>query len=236
MIRHPLRTSPRRESANPRPDSRSRSARCPRRRDRRDRRPCAAPPERNRSPGPPPPAEIGRVALVALALPTRRPFDTPDQIDDRIRRADTAFAMAYELGTKVVLVRAGAVPPKTNQLDARPLSTALRELGVPGRAPRCPVRDRNRLGAGRAAPGVSRDNQPPRPRGQHRSGRGLETGMDPIASVRELAAWIVHAYANDAVHSPSSAVPTRAGSDFRPAPWTGKNTSALWKRSAIAAS
>ena len=46
--------------------------------------------------------------LVALSLPTRRPFDTPDQLDDRIRRADSAFAMAYELGTKVVLVRAGA--------------------------------------------------------------------------------------------------------------------------------
>ena len=48
------------------------------------------------------------LSLVALSLPTRRPFDTTDQLDDRIRRADAAFAMAYELGTKLVLARAGA--------------------------------------------------------------------------------------------------------------------------------
>ena len=36
--------------------------------------------------------------LVALSLPTRRPFDTHDQLDERIRRADATFAIAYELG------------------------------------------------------------------------------------------------------------------------------------------
>ena len=51
------------------------------------------------------------MSLVGLALPTRRPFDTTDQLDERMRRADAAFAMAYELGTKIVLARAGAVPP-----------------------------------------------------------------------------------------------------------------------------
>ena len=49
------------------------------------------------------------LSLVGLSLPTRRPFDTTDQLDDRIRRADAAFAMAYELGTTIVLARAGAV-------------------------------------------------------------------------------------------------------------------------------
>src|SRR5205807_7709444 len=39
------------------------------------------------------------LALVALHLPTRRPFDTIDQLDDRLRRAERAFGLAYELGT-----------------------------------------------------------------------------------------------------------------------------------------
>src|SRR5271163_3277553 len=55
------------------------------------------------------------MSLVALALPTRRPFDTTDQLDERMRRADTAFAMAYELGTKIVLARAGTIPPTEHE-------------------------------------------------------------------------------------------------------------------------
>ena len=51
------------------------------------------------------------LSLVGLSMPTRRAFDTTDQLDDRIRRADAAFGMAYELGTKLVLARAGALPP-----------------------------------------------------------------------------------------------------------------------------
>src|SRR5271157_1542479 len=47
------------------------------------------------------------LSLVALALPTRRPFDTTDQLDERLRRAEAAFTMAFELGTTLVLVRAG---------------------------------------------------------------------------------------------------------------------------------
>ncbi len=43
------------------------------------------------------------LALIALSLPTRRGFNTTDQLDDRIRRADAAFAMAFELGTTIVL-------------------------------------------------------------------------------------------------------------------------------------
>src|SRR4051812_4755069 len=49
------------------------------------------------------------LGLIALSLPTRRPFDTIDQLDDRLRRAESAFAMAYELGTPLVLAQVGAI-------------------------------------------------------------------------------------------------------------------------------
>jgi sugar phosphate isomerase/epimerase len=69
------------------------------------------------------------LSLTALALPTRRPFDTTDQLDDRMRRADAAFAMAYELGTAIVLARAGAVPPAEDEARLEIFTNTLRELG-----------------------------------------------------------------------------------------------------------
>src|SRR5262249_3599254 len=69
------------------------------------------------------------LALVALSLPTRRPFDTTDQLDERIRRADAAFALAYELGTNLVLARVGAVPNPEDSARHETFTNALRELG-----------------------------------------------------------------------------------------------------------
>src|ERR1700675_1689108 len=54
------------------------------------------------------------LSLIALNLPTRRPFDTVDQLDDRLRRADRAFGLAFELGTTLLLARVGALPPESD--------------------------------------------------------------------------------------------------------------------------
>jgi sugar phosphate isomerase/epimerase len=154
--------------------------------------------------------------LVALSLPTRRPFDTTDQLDDRVRRADSAFAMAYELGTTVVLVRAGAVPPVEEPARREVFSSALRALGV--RAEHRGVRLALETGSEppeqlrsfletMILPGLAASIDP---------AAGLQTGMDPIASVRELAAWVVHAYANDATASPHSAAANPRGFGFPP--------------------
>jgi sugar phosphate isomerase/epimerase len=156
------------------------------------------------------------LALVALALPTRRPFDTPDQVDDRIRRADGAFAMAYELGTKIVLARVGAVPPDDEPGRREAFTTALRELGM--RAEHRGVRLAIETGPEPAEllqafletmglPGLAASIDP---------AGSLKAGMDPIASVRSLAAWVVHAYANDAVHTAGSAVANPRGLGFPP--------------------
>jgi sugar phosphate isomerase/epimerase len=156
------------------------------------------------------------LALVALALPTRRPFDTTDQLDDRLRRAEAALTMAYELGTTVVLVRAGAVPPDDDSTRREVFTAALRELGV--RADHRGVRLALETGSEPAAalksildainlPGLAASIDP---------AMSLQTGTDPVASVRELAAWTVHAYASDAVRSASSAPPNPRGSGFPP--------------------
>ncbi len=54
------------------------------------------------------------LGLVAINLPTRRPFDTVDQLDERLRRAEAAFTMGYELSTNLVLARVGKIPPESS--------------------------------------------------------------------------------------------------------------------------
>ncbi len=156
------------------------------------------------------------VALVALALPTRRPFDSPDQIEERIRRADSAFAMAYELGTKIVLARAGAVPPEDEPTRREPFAAALRDLAA--RAEHRGVQLAIETGQEPAEPlhALLETIGSPALAASLNPAAALEVGIDPIASARSLAAWIIHAYANDAVHSPGSAVANPRGFGFPP--------------------
>jgi sugar phosphate isomerase/epimerase len=138
------------------------------------------------------------LSLVALSLPTRRAFDTTDQLDDRLRRADLAFAMAYELGTNVVLARLGSVPPQGDDGRREIYANAVRELGMladhrgvrlaieSGGEPADKLREfLETLGLPTLA--VSID-----------PGGFLQAGIDPIGAMRELADWVAHAYANDA--------------------------------------
>jgi sugar phosphate isomerase/epimerase len=138
------------------------------------------------------------VSLVALSLPTRRPFDTTDQLDDRLRRADLAFAMAYELGTNAVLARLGPVPPAEDAGRREIFANAVRELGL--RADHRGVRLAIESGSEPAEklrefletlglPTLAVSVDP---------GGFLQAGIDPIAAVRELSGWVAHAYANDA--------------------------------------
>jgi sugar phosphate isomerase/epimerase len=156
------------------------------------------------------------LALVAISLPTRRPFDSTDQLDERIRRAESAFTMAYELGTKIVLVRAGNVPPEDQPARREVFATALRDLAT--RAEHRGVRFALETGSG--PPGTLKSLfetiNLPSLAASIDPAAGLQGGVDPVASVRELAAWIVHAYATDAVRASGSAAPNPRGLGFPP--------------------
>jgi sugar phosphate isomerase/epimerase len=138
------------------------------------------------------------LSLAALSLPTRRPFDTTDQLDDRMRRADGAFAMAYELGTTIVLAQTGAIPPPEDEVRLEVFSSTLLELGR--RAEHHGVKLAIETGTdpgqklkefldALGSPGLAASIDP---------ASILQAGIDPIVSVRELASWVVHAYAKDA--------------------------------------
>jgi sugar phosphate isomerase/epimerase len=143
-------------------------------------------------------------SLIALSLPTRRPFDTLDQIEDRLARADRAFALAYDLGTRLVLARVGGLPPETDVARRAAFTTSLQELGrrADHRGIRFAIETGTEPGGvlgsyldtlGMPALAVSLDPS-----------SLLRQGIDPVAATRELALWVAHAYANDASRSSKS--------------------------------
>jgi sugar phosphate isomerase/epimerase len=138
------------------------------------------------------------LSLVAISLPTRRPFDTIEQIEDRIGRADRAFDLAYQLGTSLVLLRVGAVPAEAESFRRGPFETALRELGrrAEHRGVRLGIETGSESGADLAAflssidvPSLGASIDP---------GALLSQGINPAQATRDLSELVVHAYARDA--------------------------------------
>jgi sugar phosphate isomerase/epimerase len=148
--------------------------------------------------------------LIALSLPTRRPFDTSDQLDDRLNRAETAFALAYELSTNLVLARVGGIPPEPDALGRETFVGAVRELGrrADHRGVRLAVETGPDAGEplrslldGLASPGLAASIEP---------AALLQHGNDPVAVIRALGPWVAHAYATEPTSS-SFASPSRRG-------------------------
>jgi sugar phosphate isomerase/epimerase len=156
------------------------------------------------------------LALVAVSLPTRRPFDTTDQLDDRLRRADAAFAMAFELGTGLVLARVGAVPPEDDADRRRVFTDTVRELGL--RADHRGVRLAIETGteSGAVLRGVLESLGVPALAASLDPASLLQAGVDPVTAIRELAERVAHAYANDATGTVRMAPPNPRGLGFPP--------------------
>ncbi len=137
------------------------------------------------------------LSLIALHLPTRRPFDSTDGLDDRLNRAEKAFGLAYELGTPLVLARVGAVPAETDEPRRGVFLAAVGELGrrADHRGTRLAIETGSESGEvlramldGLGSLGLAASLDPAGLLGQ---------GFDPVASTRALGPWVVHAYATD---------------------------------------
>jgi sugar phosphate isomerase/epimerase len=154
------------------------------------------------------------LSLIAVSLPTRRPFDTLDQLDDRLRRAERAFSLAFELGTALVLARVGALPPETEPERRAVFVSALSELArrADHRGVRLAIETGTESGDVLAAlldsfdtTGLAASIDP---------AALLQERVDPIAATRHLASWVVHAYASDATTAPGGRLVSRPGSGF----------------------
>lgn len=124
---------------------------------------------------------------IALNLPTRRPFDSHDDLDARLARADRAFAMAYELGAKLLLVRPGPVPVEADAARLEAFRHAMSELGkrADHRGVRLAIETGSEPGSVLAtmleaiqSPGLAASLDP---------AAMLPSGQDPIAATRALA-------------------------------------------------
>ncbi len=157
--------------------------------------------------------------LIALVLPTRSGYDHSDELDQRLRRADRAFELAYELGTRLVLVRAGAVPGEAEADAPRRaiFSDALGELArlADHRGVRLALEAGTEAGSvlrafleSKGTPALAAGIDP---------GALLSAGIDPALAARELGPWVAHAYATDAAtRAPSSIVANPRGLGFAP--------------------
>jgi sugar phosphate isomerase/epimerase len=157
------------------------------------------------------------LALVALTLPTRRPFDTLDQLDDRLQRAEQACALGFDLETGLVLARLGSVPPESDAARREVFVSALRELGR--RAGRQGVRLAVETGTetGSALRAVLEGQDPSSVCASIDPASLLQHAIDPVAAVRELGVWVAHAYAVDASTSAHPvALPNPRGFGFAP--------------------
>lgn len=139
--------------------------------------------------------------LVALALPTRRPFNTLDQLEDRLARAGRAFDLARDLATDLVLIRAGAVPPddeaNASRLDA--WTTTVGELA--DRADHRGVRVALETGTEPGETLAERLGALGRPNlgGSVDPAALLRGGVDPVAAVLALGERVAHA----SIHQPA---------------------------------
>lgn len=138
------------------------------------------------------------LSLIALNLPTRRPFDSIDQLDDRLNRAETAFALAFELGTPLVLARVGGLPPESEAAPRATFLGALRELNR--RAEHRGIRLAVETGpdSGETLRTLLESLEAHSLAASVDPGAWLQHGHDPIASTQALGPWIAHAYSTDA--------------------------------------
>jgi sugar phosphate isomerase/epimerase len=153
---------------------------------------------------------------IALSLPTRRPFDTLNQLEDRLKRAEQACALAYELGTNLVLARLGPVPPESEAPRREVFVSALAELGV--RAGRRGVRLAAETGteSGATLRTVLDGQDPTGLAASIDPASLLQNGIDPVAAVRGLGPWVAHAYATDSSTNVVARVPHPRGFGFGP--------------------
>ena len=153
------------------------------------------------------------LGLVALALPTRTGFDHIENLEERLRRASAVFTMAFEMGTRLVVVRAGGLPGES-EADAARLAILRTTLGELARlADHRGIRLALETGAdaGPALRGFLDAMGTPALAASVDPGALLAQGLDPVATARALGPWVAHAYATDSASTARLANPRGHG-------------------------
>lgn len=154
------------------------------------------------------------LGLFALNLPTNKPFDDLDHLEHRLERSVAAFKLAFELGVRLVTVRAGNIPAEADATRLANFTTTLAELST--RADHQGLRiaidsatqpgsELKALLAKLASPNLGASVDP---------GSWLAAGVDPIDSILALGDRVYHAYGRDGAALARFGVPHPHGSGF----------------------
>jgi sugar phosphate isomerase/epimerase len=70
-----------------------------------------------------------KLAVCSVNLPTRRGYADPSELERRIEATKATMSMAFELGSRVVVIRAGTIPQDPESVPWRTVVEAFSELG-----------------------------------------------------------------------------------------------------------
>jgi sugar phosphate isomerase/epimerase len=140
----------------------------------------------------------------AVAFPTRRGFDVPDDLERRVLATQAAMKFAADLRTDVVIVRAGRIPPEADTAAMTRMVEAFTALGAYGER----IGTRLALQTADASPQELARLLAVLP--EHSTGidlhpSGLVMGShSPAEAIELLGASVLHVHACDAVRDAST--------------------------------
>ncbi len=73
-----------------------------------------------------------QLRVSAVAFPTRRGYDSPEDVERRVLATEAAMRMAFQLGASVVVNRVGRVPSSSEDSAFRRMVEALTAVGACG--------------------------------------------------------------------------------------------------------
>lgn len=147
---------------------------------------------------------VHNLELTALGCPLRRGLDAAEDQQQRLEYVRDVMTLAFELGPRLVVVQAGAVPDKEDTADAARMREALTLLGGHGDRVGSALALETGLESGAALArylntfdsGSLRVNLDP--------ANLLLHGFEPLQATRDLAGRIAHVHARDGRKSSAS--------------------------------
>lgn len=142
--------------------------------------------------------------LSALRCPLRRGLDVPEQMEQRIDYVQQVMTLAFELGTRIVIVEAGKVPDKDDDPRAAWLKQSLGALSAHGDRIGCTLAVEAGLEAGAALANFLARFNTASLAVNYDPANLLMNGFNVYESARQLHGRIVHCHAKDARKAGSS--------------------------------
>src|SRR5262249_25531577 len=72
------------------------------------------------------------LGLSAVACPLLRGLDHPENLEQRLDHVKAVMSLSFDLGPRIVVIQAGRVPEKEDELRGRLLTESLRALAAHG--------------------------------------------------------------------------------------------------------